>query len=162
MFIVNGCIICVCVYICFFIRILNVLWKKKLALNFSHYLLQSTLGSSVVAGGTRTSWLNGSVSSGVKSEHWHNGWRTWRWGFHLWIPGLVWFTAWWKKIFFAIVFISFTYDFRAVLLHLFHSFPQWDIQSLHFNPTATNYQCKYSIQPSHSYIQEGKKVVAMN
>lgn len=29
--------------------------------------------------------------------------------------------------------------------------------SLHFNPTANNNQCNYSIQQNHSYIQEGKK-----
>lgn len=40
------------------------------------------------------SWLNGSVSSEVKSELWHSGWRTWRWGFHLWSSGLVWLSTW--------------------------------------------------------------------
>ena len=38
-------------------------------------------------------WVNGSASSGVKSQLWDSGWRAWRWGCFLWTPGLVGFTA---------------------------------------------------------------------
>lgn len=51
------------------------------------------------------------------------------------------------------------FHFRIILgLRYWSSFTAFlNETSLHFNPTANNNQCNYSIQQNHSYIQEGKK-----